>query len=181
MGLKVNEMLSSVFKETYVWSGFTFAFPDKTGWHWCFLRFAVAAAQSVWKSTKSSSWATRPRSALLQGEAEDLKSCRAVRGIWRELPVQVFAPISSPTLLPLPSCPASRAGAEREDPGLYFIARCSERVGKDWSVCIWSPMCLHRHHETGAVFLCLTLAFYPVPPPSCTFTERADKICPISS
>ncbi|KAM9649379.1 LOW QUALITY PROTEIN: protein ITPRID1 [Morphnus guianensis] len=52
--------------------------PDKTGWHWCFLRFAVAAAQSVWKSTKSSPWATRPCSALLQGEAEVevLQSCQ---------------------------------------------------------------------------------------------------------
>lgn len=84
---------------------------NRTGGHWNFLCFPVAAAECIWKSIMSGPWATQPRSVLLW----DLKPWGSVVGMQGLLPVQLFSPISSPTSIPLPSWPASWAGAEKEE------------------------------------------------------------------
>ena len=109
---------------------------DKTGWHQCFLHFTVAAAGCIWKSTKSSPWATRPCFALLQGEAEDWE---ALESSWRHAESAagpgICSHFKSHTPPSPPSWPALRGGAEgvgKSRPRALFhheaLQKCRERL-----------------------------------------------------
>lgn len=127
---------SALFSRRPTYSqGLHLLWPDETGWHRRFLCFPVAAAGCIWKSTQSSSWATRPHSAPLQGEAEDweaLESCRRhaerVTGPGICSHFKSHPPPSSFLTCFVGWC---REGGGKSRSRVYFTAGCSKKVGKD--------------------------------------------------